>query len=132
MPKKHVVSKYFVVAGVRSRIVPGMVWCNLSVFGYSFDAIARLLRLSSLRNWSIAPFRDVDVEVKYAFLGAGNADKLIFLHYFVVTGGRSLLAVVQSRIGLFVLARAPLRFIPRGGYTAMPNISANVKGERLL
>ena len=29
--------------GVRSRIDPVLVWCNLSVFGVVFDAIWRLL-----------------------------------------------------------------------------------------
>ena len=67
--------QYFVVTGVRSRIVPGIIWCNLSVFGVVFDAIWRLLGLFSLIIWSMAPFRDVDLEVKYAFLGAGNAEK---------------------------------------------------------
>ena len=63
------------MAGVRSRIDPGIIWCNLSVFGVVFVDIWRLLSLVSLRNWSMASFRDVGLEVKYAFLGAGNAEK---------------------------------------------------------
>ena len=65
---------------VRSRIDPVLVWCNLSVFSVVFDVIWSLLGLFSLINWSMAPFRDVDLEVKYAFLGAGNAEKT---HFFV-------------------------------------------------
>ena len=52
------------------------VWCNVSVFGVVCAAIWRLLGLFSLRNWPMAAFRDVDLEVKYAFLGSGNAEKI--------------------------------------------------------